>query len=129
MESCGRLAVIGAIAGLGMGAAVWADAGADSPQAMDAGNANQGIPPFPPLPRGAAQVEELTAEGATLLPVDGSREVMVYRWQLPPDVKEGDVVVDGRVDERATEQLRKWIHDTLTEIDKHGHPIPLEPRR
>lgn len=175
--------MIGAIAGLGMGSAAWADpdetADRRSPEerveAGDAGRSSEsrpwearrtqarvprrdrtgraaaaqpsdagsraasalpgpsapdpagarGIPPFPPLPRGAAQVEELTDEGATLLPVDGSREVMVYRWQLPPDVKEGDVVVDGRVDERATELLRQWIRDALAEIEKQGHPIPL----
>ena len=109
--------MIGAIAGLGMGAAARSSAPAPANEG--------GIPPFPPLPPGAAQVEELTGEGATLIPVHGGREVMVHRWQLPPDVKEGDVVVDGRVDERSTELLRQWIRDALAQIEKHGHPLPL----
>ena len=120
MASRGRLAVIGAMAGFGMSCAVWGD---EPPPKAPA----PALSPVPQLPRGAAQVEELTAEGATLIPVDGSRAVMVFRWQLPPDVKEGDVVVDGRVDARATERLRKWIRDTLAEIEARGHPIPLVP--
>jgi len=78
------------------------------------------------LPAAPAQVEELTEGGARLVPLDGSSPgVMVYRWQLPAGAREGDVIVDGRVDARATEALHRWIDRKLREIERAGHPVEL----
>lgn len=81
--------------------------------------------PAPRLPAVPAQVEEITEGGARLVPVDGSPPVMVYRWQLPAAVSEGDVIVDGGVDARATEALHRWIDQKLREIERAGRPVEL----
>ncbi|WP_244222416.1 DUF3006 domain-containing protein [Corallococcus praedator] len=33
----------------------------------------------------------------------------VERWRLPPGAREGDVIVDGRLDLERTEQLRREV--------------------
>lgn len=74
---------------------------------------------------GPAQVEGLDERGAWLLPLDGSPGVMVRRSELPPEVREGDVIQGGKVDRQATAQLHAWVRQKLAQIDRAGRPIPL----
>lgn len=75
-------------------------------------------PAPPPLPTVPAQVEDPEGTGAWLVPLDGSPAVMVYRWQLPPETKEGDVIVDGKVDAQRTAEHHRELARRLAEIER-----------
>lgn len=58
---------------------------------------------------GAVQVDVLEEEVARVVPVGGGPARTVRRAELPPNVREGDVVVGGQVDEEAGVRLRRQV--------------------
>jgi hypothetical protein len=61
---------------------------------------------------GALQVEVLEDEVAQVVPLEGGRAYTVPRATLPPGVREGDVVREGRLDAelgaRLAREVREW---------------------
>ncbi|WP_439099265.1 DUF3006 domain-containing protein, partial [Corallococcus exercitus] len=55
------------------------------------------------------RVEVLEDTRAQVVRTDGGQACTVERWRLPPGVREGDVVVDGRLDPERTEALRREV--------------------
>ncbi|NOK08995.1 DUF3006 family protein [Corallococcus exercitus] len=55
------------------------------------------------------RVEVLEDTRAQVVRADGGQACRVERWRLPPGVREGDVVVDGRLDPERTEALRQEV--------------------
>lgn len=76
------------------------------------------VRPLPRLPSVPAQVESPEGTGAWLVPLDGSAAVMVYRWQLPPGAREGDVIVDGQVDRERTAEHHRALARQLADIEE-----------
>ncbi|WP_187345391.1 DUF3006 domain-containing protein [Cystobacter ferrugineus] len=63
-------------------------------------------------PEGAVQVEVLEDEVAQVVPMGGGEARVVPRSTLPRDVREGDVVREGRVDRdvgaRLAREVAEW---------------------
>ena len=55
------------------------------------------------------QVELLEDTRARVVRTGSGQACTVERWTLPPGAREGDVVVDGRLDPERTEQLRREV--------------------
>lgn len=58
---------------------------------------------------GAVVVDVLEETHARVVPRRGGPACTVSRAELPADVREGDVVVDGRVDAEATARARAQV--------------------
>jgi hypothetical protein len=61
------------------------------------------------LGTGPVRVELLEDTQAQLVQADGGQACTVERWRLPPGVREGDVLVDGRLAPERTEALRQEV--------------------
>ncbi|RKG94323.1 DUF3006 domain-containing protein [Corallococcus sp. CA053C] len=55
------------------------------------------------------RVEVLEDTRAQVVRTGSGQACTVERWRLPPGAREGDVVVDGRLDPERTEQLRREV--------------------
>ncbi|RKG95780.1 DUF3006 family protein [Corallococcus carmarthensis] len=55
------------------------------------------------------RVEVLEDTRAQVVRSDSGQACTVERWRLPPGAREGDVVVDGRLDPERTEALRREV--------------------
>ncbi|NOK21454.1 DUF3006 domain-containing protein [Corallococcus carmarthensis] len=55
------------------------------------------------------RVEVLEDTRAQVVQSDSGQACTVERWRLPPGAREGDVVVDGRLDPERTEALRREV--------------------
>jgi len=58
---------------------------------------------------GPIQVDVLEDARARVVRLDNGRACTVERWALPPGVREGDVVVDGRLEPEATQRRRQEV--------------------
>lgn len=71
--------------------------------------------------QGAVQVDVLEEEVARVVPVGGGPARTVRREELPAGVREGDVVVGGRVDEEAGVRLRQQVAELRARLSA---PVP-----
>jgi hypothetical protein len=71
--------------------------------------------------RSAFQVEQLEDTVAEVVDLDSGRATTVPRRMLPPKVKEGDVVVDGRIDRQLTAALRRQVEELH---QRYAVPVP-----
>ncbi|MCY1046327.1 DUF3006 domain-containing protein [Corallococcus sp. bb12-1] len=55
------------------------------------------------------QVEMLEGSRARVVRSESGQACTVERWKLPPGAREGDVIVDGRLDLERTEELRREV--------------------
>ena len=72
--------------------------------------------------RSAYQVELVEDEVAQVVDLDSGRAKSVRREALPKGAKEGDVVVNGAVDEALSAELRREI-----EALRRRYLVPLSP--
>ncbi|MBX5483788.1 MAG: DUF3006 domain-containing protein [Myxococcaceae bacterium] len=75
-----------------------------------------------PLPQ-TYEVDVLEDDGATVVPRPDGLAKVWHRTALPPEAKEGDVVVDGRVDPILTAQLRDEVREARARLRR----IELSP--
>ncbi|WP_370450817.1 DUF3006 domain-containing protein [Corallococcus sp. CA047B] len=54
-------------------------------------------------------VELLEGTRARVVQTGSGQACTVERWRLPPGAREGDVIVDGRLDPERTEELRREV--------------------
>ena len=66
---------------------------------------------------GALQVEVLEDEVAQVVPLEGGRACTVPRATLPPGVREGDVVREGRLDTERGAQLARELKEWRARLD------------
>lgn len=72
--------------------------------------------------RGAYQVELLEDEVAQVVNPDSGKAATCKRKALPKGVKEGDVVVDGRIDRQLSAELKRQVDDL-----HHRYAVPVPP--
>ena len=72
--------------------------------------------------RSAYQVELIEDEVAQVVDLESGRAKNVKRTQLPRGAKEGDIVVNGRVDEALSAELRREI-----EALRKRYAVPMTP--
>ncbi|MBN8468758.1 DUF3006 domain-containing protein [Corallococcus exiguus] len=68
------------------------------------------------------RVELLEETRAQVVRTDGGQACTVERWRLPPGVREGDILVDGRLDPERTEALRREVA-----LKRAALAVPLPP--
>ncbi|NBD13637.1 MULTISPECIES: DUF3006 family protein [Corallococcus] len=68
------------------------------------------------------RVELLEDTRALVVRADGGQACTVERWRLPPGAREGDVIVDGRLDLERTEALRREVARKRAQL-----AVPLPP--
>jgi len=69
----------------------------------------------------AVQVEVLEDEVAQVVPMDGGRAYTVPRTTLPSNVREGDVVRDGRLDAELGARLAREVAEWRARL---AVPVP-----
>ncbi|MBZ4375476.1 DUF3006 domain-containing protein [Corallococcus interemptor] len=74
------------------------------------------------LEEGPLRVEVLEETRAQVVRTDAGQACTVERWRLPPGVREGDFVVDGRLDPERTEALRREVA-----LKRAALAVPLPP--
>jgi hypothetical protein len=74
------------------------------------------------LGTGPVRVELLEDTRAQVVPDGGGQACTVERWRLPPGVREGDVLVDGRLAPERTEALRREVAEKRAAL-----AVPLPP--
>lgn len=85
----------------------------------------------PSAPAGTYEVDVLEDEAVSLAPSPGAggRAVTLPRAAVPPNAREGDVIVDGRVDRALTEQLREDVRtarERLHRVDVPSGTLDLD---
>lgn len=71
--------------------------------------------------RSAFQVEQLEDDVAQVVDLDSGRAGKLSRQSLPPKLKEGDVIVDGRIDGQLTAELRRQVEELHR---RYAVPVP-----